>query len=595
MAGTWSTLLHQPPAAVDVMLLLTDGSVIAHQTSGSNWYRLSPSPSTGQYETGTWTTIAPMPPNPALPAAINGPAYGPLFFGSGVLKDGTVMVIGGEYNFGTSCDMASATLYDPVANNWTNLTTPAGWANVGDVPFCIMPDGRVLLGFINGNQTAFFDPTTKTYTAGPNKGDRCAEESFTLLPDGTVLAVQCSNIPHAEKYVPASNSWVSAGTTPSTLPQACAGIVPEIGPTVVLTTGHALVIGATGNTAIYSPPAAPAQPGTWSAGPSLHDAHGATLYPIDAPAALMPNGKVLLAASPGDPCTFPGPTYFFEYDPVSNSVALVGSPANNGNACFTGRFLVTPSGKVLFSNQGGTVTIYTPDGAPAAAWKPTIVSFPSTVTAGHTYTLTGQQLNGLSQCCYYGDDATMATNYPVARVTNHASGAVTYLRTANHSTMAIATGAAHVTTSVTIPVGLANGTYSLVVVANGIPSDPLTITIGLKNLKAEIKELKEAKVEIKEIKEHKAEIKEIEKSPVLEHKVIIENVKPIVENKLKDSEVIDNNQQVVDPALSATVANLGVRVDNLASLVQRRAPITPEERPAVGDTALNHSTKPLIP
>ena len=100
---------------------------------------------------------------------------------------------------------------------------------MGDVPLCVLADGRVLLGNLNNSQTAFFDPATSTYSAGPDKGDQCAEESFTLLPDGTVLAVDCSAIPKAEKYIPSTNTWVSAGNTPSTLPQACPGIVSEIG------------------------------------------------------------------------------------------------------------------------------------------------------------------------------------------------------------------------------------------------------------------------------------------------------------------------------------------------------------------------------
>lgn len=47
MAGTWSPLGHQPPVAIDTMLLLTDGSVMCHEyeAAGSitpNWYRLVP-------------------------------------------------------------------------------------------------------------------------------------------------------------------------------------------------------------------------------------------------------------------------------------------------------------------------------------------------------------------------------------------------------------------------------------------------------------------------------------------------------------------------------------------------------------------------
>jgi hypothetical protein len=459
---------------------------------------------------------------------------------------------------------------------------------MGDVPLCVMPDGRVLLGNIENTETSFFDPTTKTYTAGPNKADRCAEESFTLLPDGTVLAVQCTTIPGAEKYVPASNSWVTAGSTPSALPQSCPGIVAEIGPTVVLATGHAFVIGASGNTAIYSPPPAPASPGTWTAGPVLKDAGHNTLFPIDAPAALLPNGKVLLAASPAPPCSFPGPTSFLEYDPVTNTAALVPLPSNNAGPCFTGRLLMLPTGKVLFSSHSNRIAIYTPDGAPNPAWRPVIVSFPATVIAGHTYTLTGHQLNGLSQCCSYGDDATMATNYPIVRLTNAGSGAVIYCRTSNHSTMAVATGAATVSTSVTIPTGTPTGTYTLVVIANGIPSAGMIVTVTVKTKleKIEIKEIKEIKFEKIEIKEHKelkfekAEIKEIEK--------------PIVETKLKDSETIQQTQQQVsDPALQAALQSLSDRVDALAAQVrQQQAPITPEERPTVGETPLLHSSSP---
>jgi hypothetical protein len=588
MSGTWATLTHQPPGSVDTMLLQTDGTVLAHQLDGSNWYRLTPSSPSGQYESGTWTTIAPMPNNPAIPAGFGGPAYGPKFYGSAVLRDGRMLVIGGEYNFGISCDMAAATLYDPVANAWTNLSTPAGWAHVGDVPLCVMPDGRVLLGSIDDNHTAFFNPATLTYTAGPDKNDRCAEESFTLLPDGTVLAVQCTNIPGAEKYVPGSNSWVSANSTPSTLPQACPGIVPEIGPTVLLTNGHAFVIGATGNTALYSPPAAPAQKGTWSPGPTIKDAGHNTLFPIDAPAVLLPNGKVLLTASPSPPCNFPGPTNFFEYDPATNTLASVAAPVNSGSACFKGRFLLLPSGKVLFSNQGGTVSIYTPSGSPAAAWHPHITSFPATVNPGHTYTLSGQQLNGLSQACTYGDDATMATNYPIARVTNTSTGAVSYLRTFNHSTMAVATGAAIVSTSVTIPLGLAFGTYSLVVIANGIPSTAITLTVAKpKDAKdklehKDIKDFKIEKIEIKEFKEGKLEIKEIEK--------------PIVETKLKDSEGGDLGQLGGDPALHSAIHGQAVTSGAAAHADaggEQRAPITPEERPEVGEAPLQHSTKPM--
>ena len=384
MAGTWADLSKQPGASVDTMLLLTDGTVIAHESDSPNWHQLTPNAS-GSYTNGKWTALTPMPPNSAIPASTGGPTYGPLFFGSAVLDDGTVFVIGGEYNTGVkpAAEVAAATRYDPVTSTWTNVPTPSGWAQVGDVPLCVLADGRVLLGNLNNSQTALFDPATGTYAAGPNKSDQCAEESFTLLPDGTVLAVDCSAIPNAEKYVPASNTWVSAGTTPSVLPQACAGFVAEIGPTIVLTDGRAFVIGATGDTALYTPPANPSAPGTWVAGPTIVDGSNNRLHPIDAPAVLLPNGRVLLAASPAPPCSFPGPTSFFEYNPTTNAVVAVGAPSNAKQACFTGRFLLLPNGQVLYSNQSATIAIYTPDGAPQASWKPSITSLPPVMAVGY--------------------------------------------------------------------------------------------------------------------------------------------------------------------------------------------------------------------
>ena len=475
MAGTWADLVKQPGANVDTMLLLTDGTVLAHEFDSSNWHQLTPNGS-GSYTNGKWTLIPAMPPNSTIPAGSNGPNYGPRFFGSAVLGDGTLLVAGGEYNFGLSVDVAAATRFDPVTSTWTNLATPSGWTNVGDVPLCILADGRGLLGNINDSQTAFFDPATGTFSAGPNKGDRCAEESFTLLPDDTILAVDCTSIPNAEKYLPSSNTWVSAGTTPSTLPQACPGIVPEIGPTVLLPNGSAFVIGATGDTALYVPPAIPSDPGTWTAGPAILDASSTRYFPIDAPAVLMPNGRVLLAASPTPPCSFPGPTSFFEYDPASNTLVQVSAPSNAGQPCFKGRFLLLPNGQVLFTDQSSAVTIYTPGGTPDPSWKPTITAVPLNMAVGHHYLLSGRQFNGLSQACSYGDDATMATNYPIARLEQGSK--VIYCRTAHHSTMGVATGSATVSTVLSIPAGVAPGSYQLVVVANGIPSDPVPVTIA---------------------------------------------------------------------------------------------------------------------
>ena len=71
MAGTWQPLKNNPPANVETMLLLTDGSVIAHETSTAFWHRLRPD-AAGDYMQGTWSAVAPMPNNSLIPPGTAG-------------------------------------------------------------------------------------------------------------------------------------------------------------------------------------------------------------------------------------------------------------------------------------------------------------------------------------------------------------------------------------------------------------------------------------------------------------------------------------------------------------------------------------------
>jgi hypothetical protein len=86
-------------------------------------------------------------------------------------------------------------------------------------------------------------------------------------------------------------------------------------------------------------------------------------------------------------------------------------------------------------------------------------------------------LNGLSQAVAYGDDCTCATNYPIVRIRHNASGKIFYCRTFDHSTMGVATGATIQNTTFHVPVGLPSGAAEITVVANGIPSKPVSINV----------------------------------------------------------------------------------------------------------------------
>src|SRR5262249_17826507 len=161
-------------------------------------------------------------------------------------------------------------------------------------------------------KTAIYDPVASNWIAGPTKGDSASEETWTLLPDQTVLTVQCSNIPNAEKYVASTNKWVAASTLPVSLVESSS---LEIGPAFLLPDGRVFCVGATNHTALYTRPPIPSQGGTWFAGPNFPSIDGKAIGAKDAPGCLMPNGKVLFVGGPvdGQADSYLAPTYFFEF------------------------------------------------------------------------------------------------------------------------------------------------------------------------------------------------------------------------------------------------------------------------------------------
>ena len=227
-----------------------------------------------------------------------------------------------------------------------------------------------------------------------------------------------------------------------------------MGPALLRPNGTVFAMGASGANAVYTPPTTLTGTGSWVAGPSL--AVG------DAPACLLPDGNVLIEANNG----------FYEFDGTNlNQVTSASQGA------YAGRLLALPNGQVLFT--AGGAEIYTPaSGTTNPAWAPSITSFPATIGPGATYSISGTQFNGLSQTVAYGDDYQAATNYPLVRIINSVTGHVFYSRTHDHSTMAVATGSAIVTTNFDVPANIELGPSTLVVVANGIPSPSVSVTVG---------------------------------------------------------------------------------------------------------------------
>ena len=139
-----------------------------------------------------------------------------------------------------------------------------------------------------------------------------------------------------------------------------------------------------------------------------------------------------------------------------------------------------PTGQILWLVADGRtidVELYTSTGVPDPAWAPTITSVPSKLRRGQSYQISGTQFNGLSCGSDYGDDATMASNYPLVRITNQATRHVFYARTHDHSTMAIATGGQIVSTTFDVPATAETGPSNIAVVANGVASKPRHVTL----------------------------------------------------------------------------------------------------------------------
>jgi hypothetical protein len=512
--------------SADTMLLLTDGAVLVHNAYQAEWLRFMPDPKNG-YAGGSWT----------LPDGSNSESNMTntrQFFSSGVLQDGRVYAIGGEYSTAGG-DTPLGEVYDPGSNTWSQLTTldkPASVSFVdGDAASMVLFDGRILFGgATGGSQTAIWSPASDTWAVAgtafgtqPNtKLGSCDEESWVLLADGSVLTVNVNiggaqSPTSAERYIPAKDIWVTTGALPVTLPITTQNDntttpptvvnVFENGPALLRNDGKAICFGAIGLTAIYDPatdswtqgPSFPADPGDPSNGNKVLSPNG-LLTLSDAPAVMQTNGRMLATAgteylnvTKDKNGNITGRDFFSknlkvcQYDPVAETIVqLADQPPSTATSqdTWTSRFLLLPTGQILLSTQQSQVYIYTPpssEGSYQAAWQPVITTFPSTLIIGHSYLLTGTNLNGKSQANSYGDDAQMPTNYPIVQITDTTSGAVYYLRTQDFSSRGVAVPGP-VTASVTVPQTTPPGAYDLVVIANGIPSPPLLVEIGTQNI-----------------------------------------------------------------------------------------------------------------
>src|SRR5271163_2553746 len=185
-AGTVTPVTNVPLDGMIYAFLLTDGSLLVQGGNLQDFYRFKPD-SKGGYANGNLFPTAALPPN-YIPYATSG----------GVLPDGRVLLIGGEYELLSNNTLTFAftnmmAIYNPKADTWKMVAPPSGpdWDFIGDSPWTLLPNGHLLLGEKFTKAIAELDPTTLTWTNVSSfaKDDVFAEEGLTLLPDGSVLTV----------------------------------------------------------------------------------------------------------------------------------------------------------------------------------------------------------------------------------------------------------------------------------------------------------------------------------------------------------------------------------------------------------------------
>ena len=160
---------------------------------------------------------------------------------------------------------------------------------------------------------------------------------------------------------------------------------------------------------------------------------------------------------------------------------MPGPPNASIDGSYVGDMLVLPSGQILLTDLTDDIELYTPSMTPddeerARRIAPVIYDAPREISRGRTYEASGIRFNGVTQGAAFGDDVQAATNYPLLRVTNLFTAHVSYCRTHDHSSMAVASEEV-VSTHFDMPNVLEPGFSVLQVSQTAIASDPFLVFV----------------------------------------------------------------------------------------------------------------------
>ncbi|HWZ81957.1 MAG TPA: choice-of-anchor D domain-containing protein [Terriglobales bacterium] len=462
---SWTPLVNQPGVNLGAMLQLRDGRILVHEEQSGNskaWHILTPDAS-GSYVNGTWSSGGSMPVG-----------YSPWFFGSQVLMDGkTVVIEGGEYNGGQQVWTTKGAIGTISGNTltWVLNSPPAGWTTLGDAESVLLANGLYMQSNCCSSQNALFNGPNSWIATGSVSQPSNDESGFTLLSNDLVLTVDaknnsaCGTARGSELYDQSTGLWSCGAQLPVQLYNSAD---EELGAAVLMYNNKVFQFG--GNvvaTAIYD-----VASNTWAAGPTP----AGSLNQADGPAALEPNGKVLAMLSPG---LFKGGCQFVEYDPATGNLTNAPNPTDcPADSSYVGHLMVLPNGQIMFTDFSGLVEIYTPAAGVVSGVAPTINPISGSIGSPSTNNvLSGTQLNGLSEANAYGDDYQGATNYPLVQLVQIAAPHNMYYATTHDETTHSIAPSTPNATKFDVPAGVPAGSYDLFVVANGIQSNAIVVSV----------------------------------------------------------------------------------------------------------------------
>jgi N-acetylneuraminic acid mutarotase len=293
----------------------------------------------GAHAAGGWTDVAPMSVERYLHTAT-------------VLRDGRVLVVGGQEGTSPWPAIASTEIYDPETDAWA----PAAPLSVPrrSHTATLLRNGKVLVagggeGTSPEASAEVYDPSTGAWTAVASMGVARQYHTATLLPDGRVLVAggadaTTASVATSEVYDPVADTWTPTQNAMSSVRRlGSAALLPD--GKVLVAGGYAIGFAGTSSADVYDPAT-----NTWVATGAMHEGRA------EAPLAQLADGRVMIAG--GRPASGQWLGTVELYDPATGTWTVT-APLAIERMAFTATPLV--GGLLLAAGDWDTTELFEPE------------------------------------------------------------------------------------------------------------------------------------------------------------------------------------------------------------------------------------------